>query len=324
MNIQSIGANRKETTAIQGQTGPWMQRVIGAIKTASKETGVDFSYLMNKAAQESGFKADAKAKTSSATGLYQFTEQTWLSMVRQYGDKHGLGSLSQQVTLRADGTAAVQNSAIRRQILNLRNNPEVSAAMAAELAQENKTYLENAVGGTIGNTELYLAHFLGASGAAEFIQATRSSPGTKADAILPEAASANKSVFYNADGKPLSVTQIYDRFAAKMDGKGIVLPDNATPTMLAEVSDVLNHIPTLSLGASDRLNGAMTSSALAASAQNTSNTNPNLGFSVTPESLFSVMALAQLDALNFGSTSADKNAKDGNTTNDLLATAKLA
>ena len=323
MDIQAIGQDHKEIAGIQGKTGPWMQRIIGAIKAASKETGVDFSYLMNKAAQESGFKADAKAKTSSATGLYQFTEQTWLNMVRQYGDKHGLGILAQKVDLRADGTASVHDSAIRRQILDLRNNPEVSASMAAELAQENKVYLETQIGGTIGNTELYLAHFLGAHGAAEFIQATRSSPETKAAALLPNAASANKSVFFNADGKPLSVAQIYDRFAAKMDGKGVEVPADATPAMMADVSDILSRIPNLALGASDRLNGAKTPSALALAAQSTTNTNPNLGFSVTPESLYSVMALAQLDALNFGA-GAEKNVKKENNDSHFLTASKVA
>ena len=310
MDIQAIGQDHKESLAIQGQTGPLMQRIIGAIKTASKETGVDFSYLMNKAAQESGFKADAKAKTSSATGLYQFTEQTWLSMVRQYGDKHGVGVLAEKIAVRADGSSTVQDSALRRQILNLRKNPEVSAAMAAELAQENKNYLQTHIGGTIGNTELYLAHFLGPHGAAQFIQAARNNPEAKAAALLPDAAGANKSVFFNAEGKQLSVAQIYDRFAAKMDGKGVEIPDTATPTMVADVSDILNRIPNLALEVHDRLNGAQIPSALGSTVRSAGNTDTPPGFSVSAESLFSVMALAQLDALNFGDVTAKGGKKD--------------
>ncbi len=323
MDIKAIGRDHKETEALQGQTAPLMQRVVGAIKAASKDTGVDFSYLMNKAAQESGFKTDAKAKTSSATGLYQFTEQTWLSMVRQYGDKHGLGALAHQITVRADGASTVQDRALRRQILNLRQNPEMSAAMAAELAQENKNYLKTHVGGTIGNTELYLAHFLGPHGAAQFIEAARNNPEAKAAALLPDAAGSNKSVFFNAEGKALSVAQIYGRFAAKMEGKGVEIPDTATPTMVADVGAILNRIPDLSLSVADRFNDAKMPSAVATTAHNSNSMSPNLGFSVTPESLYSVMALAQLDALKIGDAT-PKNTKKDSSDSYFLSNARIA
>jgi len=58
------------------------QEVIGAIKHASQKTGVDFDYLVNQARTESSFRPDVKASTSSATGLYQFLDQTWLGTVK--------------------------------------------------------------------------------------------------------------------------------------------------------------------------------------------------------------------------------------------------
>ncbi|MEJ0063512.1 MAG: transglycosylase SLT domain-containing protein [Alphaproteobacteria bacterium] len=270
---------------------------MGAIKTASKESGVDFTYLMNKAAQESGFKTDAKAKTSSATGLYQFTEQTWLKMVAEYGDKHGMGVVANQIDIRSDGMAVVKDRHVRQQILNLRKNPEMAASMAAELAQENKTNLQNNIGGEIGNTELYLAHFLGASGAANFIEAVRGNPGAQAAALLPDAAAANKSVFYTADGKPRTVAQIYDRFAAKMEGKGIDLPAGLVnspaqaPAMLAQIGSTLNQLPDMQLPVSERLQTQV------ASLASPSSSLQALASSVTPESLFSVMVLSQMDKM---------------------------
>lgn len=323
MDIAALGAQSQQIQKVQGTTAPLLQRVLKAIKTASTETGVDFAYLLNKAAQESGFKTDATAKTSSATGLYQFTEQTWLTMVRQYGAKHGLGVLADKVTTRADGSATVQDRGIRQQILNLRNNPEVAAAMAGELAQENKTYLQNEIGGAIGNTELYMAHFLGAHGAAQFLQAQRGNPEAKAADLLPEAAQANRSVFYNAEGKPYSVAQLYDRFAAKMEGRGVTIPADATATQVADIGEVLNRIPSLGLGVSDRLNNAPTSAAAQQAVLQTSNTRPNLGLNVTPESLFSVMALAQLDAINPGGMLADQHEHD-NDTHSLTQQAQVA
>lgn len=299
MAIDIISLDNKETPSIKGEIAPLMQRMIGAIKTASKATGVDFAYLMNKAAQESGFKPDAKAATSSATGLYQFTEQTWLRTVKEHGGKHELGILADQIALRNDGSATVKDSYIRQQILNLRKNPEVAAVMAAHLAQENKSYLQTEIGGDIGNTELYLAHFLGAHGAARFIMASRGNPQAQAAELLPDAAAANKSVFYHADGRPRTVGQIYDRFAAKMDGKGVTIPDDATPAMLAGIGDVLSRVPELRLPAADALGARIPD------LKSVSNTNPNLGVSVAPESLFTVMLLAQLDTLRFGGDAAD-------------------
>src|SRR3546814_14882605 len=64
--------------------------VRSAVRLASAETGVSFSYLMAKAAVESGYRTDVKATTSSATGLSQFTERTWLGMVEEPGAKYGL------------------------------------------------------------------------------------------------------------------------------------------------------------------------------------------------------------------------------------------
>ena len=59
--------------------------VEAAIQRASSATGVDFGYLMGAATRESGYNPNAKAKTSSATGLFQFLDQTWLATLKQHG-----------------------------------------------------------------------------------------------------------------------------------------------------------------------------------------------------------------------------------------------
>src|SRR3546814_4297844 len=66
-------------------------RVTNAIAMASRQTGVDFNYLFNQAKIESGFNPNARASTSSATGLYQFIDQSWLGVVNDHGEKYGLG-----------------------------------------------------------------------------------------------------------------------------------------------------------------------------------------------------------------------------------------
>ncbi|MDE1145201.1 MAG: hypothetical protein PW843_01090 [Azospirillaceae bacterium] len=100
----------------------------------------------------------------------------------------------------------------------LRKDAGTSAMMAAQLAQDNKTTLQQQVGGSIGSTELYLAHFLGAGGASKFLNALKKNPNQSADAVVPDAADANDAVFYDDNGKALSLGQVYDHFAKKFDG----------------------------------------------------------------------------------------------------------
>ena len=54
------------------------------IRQAARETGADFEYLAQTAARESNFDPQAQARTSSAAGMFQFIEQTWLGMMRNW------------------------------------------------------------------------------------------------------------------------------------------------------------------------------------------------------------------------------------------------
>jgi len=204
---------------VQRFQGPASARVINAVQEASSRTGVDFSYLMEKAAAESGFRTDVKATTSSATGLFQFIDSTWLDMVKDHGAKHGLGDLAQAIERRPDGGTTVRDPILRREILDLRKDPRLSALLAGELANENRTVLEGELGRPVGRTELYLAHFLGAKGAAKFLSAMDKDPTQAAAPLLPEAARANRGVFHEG-GRARTLGQIFDRFAAKFGEDG--------------------------------------------------------------------------------------------------------
>jgi hypothetical protein len=174
-----------------------------AIKDASAKTGVSFAYLMDKAAAESSFNPNAKAKTSSATGLFQFIESTWMDMVKKHGDKHGINT-----------------DQSRQDLLNLRKDPAIASVMAAEFAQDNKNILEQRVGGTIGETEMYFAHFMGAGGASAFLNQLKTNPLSIGADLFPQAARANKNVFYDQEtGAPKTLEQIYAFFDKKFKSK---------------------------------------------------------------------------------------------------------
>ena len=191
-------------------------RVTAAIQLASASTGVQFGYLLNQARLESGLNPDARARTSSATGLFQFIDQTWLGMVRQHGAEHGMGWAASQIRQGPNGRYYVADPETRRQILDLRRQPEAASAMAAEYAADNGRYLEGRLGRQMEPVDLYLAHFLGAGGAARFLRAHDSSPDAPAAPMLPQAARANRPIFYNRDGSMRSFAEIRARFAEKI------------------------------------------------------------------------------------------------------------
>lgn len=188
------------------------RHVLSAIQKASAKTGVDFAYLVEKAGAESAFNPKAKAKTSSATGLFQFIEKTWMSMVKTHGDKYGLSDYARQI----DDNGRVQDAKTRQEILNLRKDPEIASYMAAEFASDNEAYLQRTVGGDIGHTELYFAHFMGAGGASAFLSQKNKNPSAIAADLFPKEAMANRSIFYDTKtGKPKTLGQIYDAFDHK-------------------------------------------------------------------------------------------------------------
>src|SRR5487761_1113621 len=136
--------------------------IVRQIRQASRASSADFGLLMAQAAQESGFRPDAKAATGSGAGLFQFIDSTWLDMMHRYGAKYGQGELAQQIGTDAAGKPAVADAATRHRILALRSDPALSASLAGEYAKQNQGEVERALGHPVGKADLYMAHFLGA------------------------------------------------------------------------------------------------------------------------------------------------------------------
>lgn len=191
-------------------------RVQSAIALAAQRTGIDFDYLLGQAKLESGLNANARAGTSSASGLYQFIEQSWLAVVKKHGAEHGLAWAADSIGRSSSGRLSVGDAGTRQAILALRNDPATASLMAAEHASDNKGILEAATGRTATGTDLYMAHFLGAGGATKFLTAMAANPGATGAALFPQAAAANRNVFYGGDGAPRSLSAIYQRFGDKL------------------------------------------------------------------------------------------------------------
>ncbi|MEQ8267972.1 MAG: lytic transglycosylase domain-containing protein [Parvibaculum sp.] len=188
-----------------------------ALKAASQRTGTDFDYLLKTAMRESSLNCEAKSSTSSACGLFQFTEQSWLGTLKNHGAELGLGDQAAAITKTANGRYVVENAAERQEILALRNDAHASALMAGAYTQDSAAMLEERLGRAPNEGELYIAHFLGAGGASKLIGAAEDTPNARADTLFPAAAGANKSIFYDGDGRARSADEVYRNLVAKHD-----------------------------------------------------------------------------------------------------------
>jgi Transglycosylase SLT domain len=185
-------------------------RVAGAIKQAASASGASFEYLLTTAKMESDFNPTAGASTSSAHGLFQFIDQTWLGTVKEAGPQLGYGDYADMITRHSDGSYSVADSGARKTIMKLRDDPAVASAMAGALTQSNSFKLTGMLGRRPSDSELYMAHFMGVGGAAKLIANAEDNPQASAARMFPNAASANRSIFYErSTGRARSVSEVY-------------------------------------------------------------------------------------------------------------------
>jgi hypothetical protein len=206
--------------------------VEAAIQRASSATGVDFGFLMHAAKRESSLNPNARAHTSSAAGLFQFTDQTWLATLKQHGAKYGYARYADLIQ-QAGGRYHVSGHEARATVMDLRLDPHAAALMAGELAADHAAYLRGRVGREPTAGELYVAHVLGPQGSARLIDAVRVSPGASAPAMFPQAAGANRTIFYH-EGRPATVAQVYANLTAAPGGD---LPAAAAPSRPTDAPD---------------------------------------------------------------------------------------
>lgn len=161
-----------------------------ALRKASATGGVDYATLYALAGTESNFNANAKAGTSSAAGMFQFTEGTWKYMTTKLYPQYGYTAAD-----RFDG--------------------EKSGVMAALYVKDIGKTLEKGTGKkpTIG--DIYLGYFMGPGGAVQFIKAMDKNPQALSSEVFPKEAAANKNLFFNKDGTPMTLADTY----AKLTGR---------------------------------------------------------------------------------------------------------
>lgn len=143
---------------------------------------------------ESAGNPRAKARTSSATGLGQFLNATWLACVRRHRPEWMEGRSQAQV-------------------LALRLDPRCSIEMLARFTEDNAAALP---GEEDGDGDLYLAHFAGVGVAKKLIRAPGHLPASAY--FSPAAIAANRSIL---EGKSVEQVRAWaERKMRSAGGKG--------------------------------------------------------------------------------------------------------
>src|SRR3984893_6449515 len=222
-----------DTTNPTGTTGA--VQIAGAIKQAASTTGTSFEYLLATAKMESNFNPTASASTSSARGLFQFIDQTWLGTVKEAGAQLGYGKYADAIAKSPSGYYSVGDPAARSAIMKLRDDPAAASSMAAVLTQSNSFKLTGMIGRRPTDGELYMAHFMGVGGAAKLISNAEDNPNASGARLFPNAAAANRSIFYDSSGHARSVSEVYSVLTARYAGAA---NSQATRTAMASVGDI--------------------------------------------------------------------------------------
>jgi len=247
---------------------PARVRVAGAIKQAAASSGTSFQYLLTTAKMESDFNPTAGASTSSAHGLFQFIDQTWLTTVKEAGAQFGYGNLADMISKSSDGSYSVSDPDARKAIMKLRDDPTVASAMAAAFTQSNSFKLTGMIGRRPSDSELYMAHFMGVGGAAKLIGNAEDNGQASAARLFPNAAAANRSIFYDrSTGRARSVSEVYSVLQQRYDSAAT---SSATQSAMASVGgDVVkpsvamaSAAPSVSSGAPSNVSVADTASFL--------------------------------------------------------------
>jgi hypothetical protein len=210
-----IRRKRRHTMLVQPHSAS--PQVAGAIRQAATQTGASFNYLLATAQIESNFNPAAQASTSSAKGLYQFIDQTWLATLKGAGHAIGLGHYAAAISRGEDGRLDVADPAARAAIMNLRGDARTSAMMAGVYAQANAAQLTDGLGRAPSEGELYIAHFLGADGAAKLINAALNQPTARGADLFPAASHANRPIFFDRAGNARTALGVYRELTGRYE-----------------------------------------------------------------------------------------------------------
>ena len=218
------------------------QSLAYVLNSAGTKSGVDFDYLLRTAVRESSLNPNAKASSSTAVGLFQFLESTWLQVMKDEGPRLGYQAYADAITESGDGDFVIKDPKLRGEVLKLREDPQIAADLAAAFTRNNGTYLHEKFGRMPSPGELYIAHFLGPRGAEKMFTAGLADPDQIAAKLFPKQAKANPTIFYD-DGQARTIRQVYKALVQKHEGGSAAAGADAAFAAQQLAGDPMNPAP---------------------------------------------------------------------------------
>lgn len=173
--------------------GKGYNNVKDTILAAAKMAGVDPQAMIAFAGIESSFNPGTGNSSTSAQGLYQFTDGTWTEVLTKYGPKYGIPLGTSKFDARAN------------------------ALMAAEYMKYNASIIKSKIGKNPSLVDLYAAHMSGPGGGPAIMKAFYSNPGMDVISALRNGGIKNETIagmiranptVYGSQQVPKSVAQV--------------------------------------------------------------------------------------------------------------------
>ncbi|WP_050808159.1 transglycosylase SLT domain-containing protein [Asticcacaulis biprosthecium] len=174
------------------------------------EAGMDPRYLVRLAQRESNFDPFAGAQTSTAFGLFQFTENTWLCSLKEFGPALGVSG-AEAIWRNRRGVCETSTRGERARLLALRSDASLSTKVAAAFSLKNYRVLSSEFGRRPSASELYMLHFFGQDAGLRFLEGYALRPYLPASLLVPDAAASNGRIFFTSGGRPRTVGEVFDR-----------------------------------------------------------------------------------------------------------------
>jgi hypothetical protein len=192
--------------------------VLTAIRSAARATGIDPNLLLAIAWRESRFDSQATNRRSSANGLLQFTSGTWLQTVYEFGAQQGATPYIAAIHKEQSGAFTVHGQRLRTAILQLRNDPVLSATLAAKAMERQRATMQTRLGRSIASADLYLLHVLGPSGSARFLAAFAQRPTASSLEVASYRVLRNAGLLAR-DNRPMTVAGTYAAIQIMLDAQ---------------------------------------------------------------------------------------------------------
>lgn len=224
--MKEQGAQEINRSLFGGGGGLSQQGLGQSLQGMGDQSGGD--YISRTRARESNGNPTATNPNSSAAGLYQATGGTWNDIAQKYPDL---------------GLTPAPRLANGKYGIGGRFDPEQQEKFMQVFTRDNAQALQRG-GFQPTDTNLYAAHFLGAGDANNFLSALQQDPTvTAASVVQPKSVSSNRSIFFDRDGRPRTVAEVYQNFEKSHGGGGQRQAQQPQGVQVAQSGQQMNDGP---------------------------------------------------------------------------------